>query len=171
MPVGRLKKPSPPFRLPMARWYLPPWIEDKDLSRLRIGNVNVVLVIDGDALRRQHRVASLLFALDELVLLLSEIEDVDALGARIGHNDPPVRVGHHAVGANQEVEVGRADNEVEDFGEETLIGLYVAIGAEATLEAQFSSALKQQFGDLNVRRLGIVLARCPRLVAAAAVPE
>ena len=56
--------------------------KDKDHARIGIGDVDVVLGVDGDALRGAHGVLVFRLALDELVLLLREIEDVYARRAR-----------------------------------------------------------------------------------------
>ena len=53
-------------------------LEDEDLAGIRIGYVDIVLGIDRDALRREHRVLAFSAALDELVLVLREVEDVHA---------------------------------------------------------------------------------------------
>ena len=107
--------------------------------------------------------ASLLLsrALDELIFLLGEVEDVDALRAGIGHDDPSARVRHHAVGTHQEMQIGRAHDEVENLGEESLLGLDVAIGAEAALEAELAAAIQQQFRNLDRRWLGARFTRRP----------
>ena len=53
------------------------WFKYKDLARIRIGYVDVVLCVDRDALRRRHRILAFFPALDELVLALRKIEDMN----------------------------------------------------------------------------------------------
>ena len=88
------------------------WLEDKNLARVRIGYIDIVLGIDGDALRRCHRVFALFLALDELVLALREIEDVHTGGSRIGHNDASARIGGNSIGAHEETVIGSARHDV-----------------------------------------------------------
>ena len=114
-------------------------VEDENLARLGVADVDVVLVIDGDTLRSEHRILALLFALDELVLLLDGIEDMNALRARIGNDDAAARVFHHAVRTNEEVEIGLAHDQVENLGEEAGLGANVAISLQAALEGELAS--------------------------------
>src|SRR5208283_5121373 len=75
-------------------------IEDEDFSGFRIGDVDVVLGIDRDALWPQHGVLAFFAAFNELVFLLGEVEDMDAAGAGIGDDDASVGIGGNAVGAD-----------------------------------------------------------------------
>ncbi len=53
-------------------------LKDKNHARIGIGDIDIVLGIDSDALRHQHIVLVFSAALDELVLVLGEVEDVHA---------------------------------------------------------------------------------------------
>src|SRR5208283_4124152 len=66
------------FQAADGMYILSAGLEDKDHARFRIGYVNIVLGIDRDALRHEHRVLRFSLAFDELVLMLREIEDVHA---------------------------------------------------------------------------------------------
>ena len=149
--MGRLKKPSPPFRLPIVALKLAVGVEDEHLARLRIGHVDVVLGIDGDALRRQHGIFALFDARQELVLLLLEIEDVDPVGAGVGHDDAPARIGGDAVRTDQAVEFRFAGNEVEHLLPEGPLGLHFARGVEAALVGQLAAAQQLHLGRSRLR--------------------
>ena len=125
-------------------------IEDEHLARLRIGHVDVVLGIHGDALRRQHRIFSFIDARQELVFLLLKIEDVYAEGARVGHNDASAGIDRDAVRADQAVEFRLAGHEVEHFGPEAALGLDFALRAEAAFVAELAAAFQH-----HVRRRGL----------------
>ena len=61
-------------------------VEDKDLARVRVGHVDVVGGIHGNALRRIEAVLVPL-ARNELVFVLLEVKDVNAGRARVRHDD------------------------------------------------------------------------------------
>ena len=99
---------------------------------------------------RQHGVLAFVAAGEELVLLLLEIENVHADGARVADDDAAVRVGHDAVGTDKKVKVRFADDEVEGLGPEAQLELDLAIVAEDTLKLDGASAVEQQVGDIDL---------------------
>ena len=77
---------------------------------------------------------------------------MDAVRARIGHDDAAARIGDHAVGTHQEVEIGRAGHEVEHLGEEAALGLHIARRVEAALEGKLAAAQQRHFRRRRFRR-------------------
>src|ERR1700722_2250371 len=122
----------------------PAAIEHENLSRLRVGHINIVLRIHRNALRRDHRILAAVLARQELVFLFREVEDVDTIGARIGHNDASVRIGRDAVGIDQEVEIRFARDDIDHASPETALRLYLALQAEGALECELTAAVEQQ---------------------------
>src|SRR5690242_20801090 len=59
-------------------------VEDKNFARLGVGDVDVVFLVDRDALRFDHRIAAIVPAVDEFVLALGKIEDVHTGDGWIG---------------------------------------------------------------------------------------
>src|SRR5271165_1162528 len=107
-------------------------IEDKDFPRLRVGHVDVVLLIHRDALRRAQRVLPLGMRY-ELILLLRKIEDMNPHGARIGNDDAIMRIRHHAVGPFHVMPLRRTRHNVHKFGPEAAFDSGVALRTEAAL--------------------------------------
>ncbi len=64
-------------------------IEHKNLARLRISYVDIVLGIDGHALRREHGILPRIAPREEFIFLLLEVEDVHARRRYIGNDDAP----------------------------------------------------------------------------------
>ncbi len=144
IPVGRLKKPFAAFQAADGALILAAWHRRRTPCPPRIGDVDIVLRIDGDALRGQRCVLALFMAGEELVLLLREIEDVHPVGAGIAHDDAPMRIGGDAVGIDQVMEVRLAGDHVHQLGPEAALRFHLALQAEAALPGKLAAAFQQE---------------------------
>src|SRR5208282_4622568 len=88
---GALEKSLPVFQAADHATEFSAGIENENLARLGIGHINIVLRVDRDTLRHQHRVLAAVFAGNEFVFLLGEVEDVNPVGPRVGDDDAPAR--------------------------------------------------------------------------------
>ena len=101
IPVGRLKHAFATLEAADGPLEFPVGIKNKNLSRFRIGNVEIVLRIQGDALRRAHRILVFIPALNEFVLVPFQIEDVNPVRAGVGDDGSAARVHGDAVWPDQ----------------------------------------------------------------------
>ncbi len=129
-------------------------LEDEDLAGLRIGHIDVVFGIHGDALRCDQPVVVISVARDEFVLLLSKVEDVDSGRSRIGHDDAAAGILHDFVGTDQDMKVGSARHDVDEFGPEAALNLHFGLRPETALKGEPPSTLQQQLGNFYGLRLG-----------------
>src|SRR5262249_2899760 len=82
----------------------------------------------------------------ELVLLLLEVEDVDAVGAGIGDDNATTRVGDDAVRPHERVKFRLAGDEVEYLLPELAFGFDLAGGVEGALEGKLAAAEQRHVG-------------------------
>src|SRR5579863_9182559 len=157
-PSGAFEESFPTFQGADHPTELSPGVKYENLSRKRVGHVDVVLRIHGNALRRQHRILAAVFAGQEFVLLFREVENMYAVRPGVGDDDPPARIGGDAVGSNQKAEVGLARDGVDDFRPETALRVDFALQAEAALKREFAAAFEQQLrrGGLARGFLGLL---------------
>ncbi len=125
--------------------------EYEDDSDLGVGNVDIVLLVDGDALGSAHG-RSAIGMRQEFVFLLGEIEDVDAISAGIGDDDAAAGILRDTVGAHEAAVLRFAQSGVFQFGPEAALGFDFAFGAEAAFEGETAAAIHEEFGRIRGRR-------------------
>ena len=134
----------------MARDKLSARLEHEYLTRVRIGHIDVVLRIDGHALRRRHRFLRLVLAVDELVFALCEIENMHARRARIGDDDASARIGNQTVGPHQEAIIGRPRYDIHQLVPESPVWLHLGLRLEIVLPGQLASAIERHLPEVRL---------------------
>src|SRR5208282_2010066 len=99
--------------------------EHKNLARLRVSDIDIVLGVHGHALRCHHRILVALRTFNEPVFLPVEIEDVDTPGSRVCDDHPPSRVDGNAVGPNKIGMLGLPSNRVQELRPKTWLASYI----------------------------------------------
>src|SRR6516162_5028565 len=86
------------------------------------------------------------------------------MSARISNDDAALGIGSDAVGANHVVIVGRANDDVDDLGPESALGLYFVFIAEHALETELAPTVHQQVRDLEGHRFFLLalVSKCRR---------
>src|ERR1700733_684033 len=132
--------------------------EDKDLARVRVGHINVVVGVDGNALRRNEAI-HVAIARNEFVFLFFEIEDVNSGRPRIGNDDASVRILNHRIGTDQRVKVGSARNNVDQLVPEAALKSHIGLRPKRALKRQEPAAFEFELGHADWLRLGVLARR------------
>ena len=143
IPVGRLKIAFAEFQASDHAAEFAAGLKNENLARLRIGDINVVLRVDGDALRREQMIFSFIPRRMNLYFCCGEIEDVHAIGAGIGDDDAPARIRDDAVRPHQRMKFRLARHHVDHFVPESALGFDVALRPEIALAAELAATLER----------------------------
>ena len=119
-------------------------IPDENLSGIRIGDIDIVLGIDGHALWRYKRIFPAL-ARQKFVLLFFEIEDVNAGKSGICDDDASARVGYNAIGPHHLVEVRRPCDDIDNPVPEAALQLHFSFGRKAAFVRQLPSVQRERW--------------------------
>ena len=138
-------------------------VKHKNLPRLRVRHINIVLRIHGHALRRDHRILPRITPRQKFIFLRLKIEYVNPHRRRVAHNDPSPRIRHHAVRTDQIMKIRLSRDHVHHPRPKTSLRLDFPLQAEALLPRQFSAAIHQQIRRRQrPQRLLRALRRSPR---------